>query len=326
MMFIVIACGAVSGFHSLCAGGTTCKQLTSEPAARRIGYYGMLLETFLAVCVIAALMLGATKANYILDVHPGKLAGLAKADNPVLGFAMAVGNAANRAFDVPVAVGALAGMILLEGFLVTTLDTAVRLMRYLIEEVWRTMLGNFDVFAEPIGRKESRQWGTGETSPTGAEGIPIAPAPEESVPAPAFPTATMGPFRWLLMLLRQYWLNSALAVAAMLVFALTGALNALWKIFATSNQLLAAMVLALASLWLLGQGRRVWFALIPALVMFATTAASLVIMLQGYLRAPGQNVTLLAANIIIIVITAYLLIVGGRAAVLAVGGKPGRRA
>ena len=66
-LFIVIACGAVSGFHSLCAGGTTCKQLTNERAARQIGYYGMLLESFLAVCVIGVMMLGAIKADYISD-------------------------------------------------------------------------------------------------------------------------------------------------------------------------------------------------------------------------------------------------------------------
>ena len=76
-LFIVIACGAVSGFHSLCAGGTTCKQITTEKAARQIGYYGMLLESFLAVCVIGVLMIGAAKADYIRDVHPVKLLGLA---------------------------------------------------------------------------------------------------------------------------------------------------------------------------------------------------------------------------------------------------------
>jgi carbon starvation protein len=138
-LFTVVACGAVGGFHSLCAGGTTCKQLSSEPDARRVGYWGMLLESFLAVCVIAVLVVGATKANYLRDVHPGLL-GAAGKSNPILGFAMAVGNAVHLAFGAPITAGAIAGMILMEGFLVTTLDTAIRLTRYLLEEIWRVLL------------------------------------------------------------------------------------------------------------------------------------------------------------------------------------------
>ncbi|MCJ7545141.1 MAG: hypothetical protein MUP47_11395, partial [Phycisphaerae bacterium] len=172
-LFILIACGAVSGFHGLCAGGTTCKQITSERAARQIGFFGMLLESFLAVCVIAVLMVGVTKADYLHDVYP-TIAGVVGTSNPVLGFAMAVGNAVSRAFDVPIAIGALAGMILLEGFLVTTLDTAVRLMRYLIEEIWRTLFGGYDLFAAPVAADAAQQWGEGEPVPAGTDGIPVA--------------------------------------------------------------------------------------------------------------------------------------------------------
>jgi len=312
-LFILIACGAVSGFHSLCAGGTTCKQISSEKAARQIGYYAMLLESFLAVCVIGAMMIGAVKMDYIRDVHPALL-GL-KGSNAVLGFAMAVGNAAKVAFGVPIAAGALAGMVLLEGFLVTTLDTAIRLTRYLIEEIWRAFFGEYDLFAKPVAEADSRRdWGTGEKTPTGAEGIPIAPSLSESVPAPAFPTATSGAFRWLLMLLRQYWFNSALAVGFMLAFALTekGGQIALWGIFATSNQLLAGMVLALGALWLLRQGRKVWYALVPAVLMLATTVTSLVLKLKEFASGPKASAPLLAADIVITVIAVYLVAAGLR--------------
>jgi len=315
-MFIVIACGAVSGFHSLCGGGTTCKQITSERAARRIGYYGMLLESFLAVCVIAVLMIGAGKAHYILDVHPGTLGGVQGKSNAVLGFAMAMGNAAKLAFGVPIAVGALAGMVLLEGFLVTTLDTAIRLTRYLVEEIWRTLFGGFDVFAASVASAQAgEEWGTGEQSPAGAGGIPIAPAGADAAPPPAIAVPTRGAFRGFLKLLRLYWVNSAIAVALTLAFALTGGVKALWGIFATSNQLLAAMVLSLAALWLLRRKRRVWFAFVPALAMLATTGASLVLMLRKFLAEPRKFATLLTAEIVIIVITVYLLFAGIRAAV-----------
>jgi len=322
VLFITIACGAVSGFHSLCAGGTTCKQLTSERAARHIGYSGMLLESFLAVCVIAVLMIGAGKSHYLLDVHP-KLFGLTQRSNPVLGFAVAVGAAGKAAFGAPLAVGTLAGMILLEGFLVTTLDTAIRLARYLLEEIWRALLGAYDIFAAPVVAREAKQqWTTGERVPAGSDGIPVAPALEDSAPAPALSARTHGIFRLLLRLLRQYWFNSALAVAMMLAFACTGGLNALWGMFATSNQLLAAMVLSLAALWLLRRKKKAWFAFVPALFMLATTAANLVLLLVKFLAEPAKNATLLAADIVIIILAGFLFLAGARAAARYFRGQP----
>jgi len=101
----------------------------------------------------------------------------------------------------------------------------------------------------------------------------------------------------------------------MLAFALTGGVNALWLIFATSNQLLAAFVLLLAALWLLRQGRRMWFAFIPALFMLATTVASLFLLLGQFWADRSHKATLLVADVILIVITAYLLVVGVRTAV-----------
>lgn len=313
-MFIFIACGAISGFHSLCAGGTTCKQITSERAARSIGYNGMLLESFLAVCVIAVLMIGATRTGYLSDVHP-RMLGLAGKGNPILGFAMSAGNAGKIAFGVPIAVGAVAGMVLLEGFLVTTLDTAIRLTRYLIEEIWRTLFGKYDIWSEPVAQADSHsEWGTGEQTPVGADGIPIAPPQSANEARPAFPTATSGSFRAVLKFLKLYWVNSALAVAIMLVFALSGGVTVLWGIFATSNQLLAAMVLALAALWLLRKGKSFWFALIPAVAMLATTATNLVLLFRNFLTT--GNDTLLVTDTILGVITVYLFTAGVRATVI----------
>jgi carbon starvation protein len=305
-LFITIACGAVSGFHSLCAGGTTCKQLVAEPAARRVGYYGMLLESFLALCVIAVMMIGTSQADYLADVHP-KMVGAAGASNPILGFAVAVGTAGKIAFGIPVAVGALAGMILLEGFLVTTLDTAVRLTRYLIEEIWQALFERYDVFAPPAAAA------TAVPPPAGGCGLPAA-LPADGAPAPAAPIPTSGAFRTFLRTLRHYWINSGLAVGLTLIFALTGGVAALWGIFATCNQLLAAMVLFLASVWLIRQGRRFLFAAIPAVLMLVTTVASLIQLLRTYLQDPGQHATLLVADLVVMGILAYLLVAGTRLA------------
>jgi carbon starvation protein len=257
VLFITIACGAVSGFHSLCAGGTTCKQLTSERAARRTGYWGMILEGFLAACVVSVLLVGASRTGYLADVHPA-LVGSGERANPILGFAMAVGRAGNLAWGIPVAAGALAGMVLLESFLVTTLDTAVRLMRYLLEEVWR-----------------------------------------EVVPAARHPL--------LARVLGQYWVNSGIAVGLMLLFAFSGGIMALWALFATSNQLLAAFVLMIGGLWLMSQARAYLPAVVPAVGMLATTGASLVLLFRRF-GATNENLTLLVADVALMVLGAYLLV------------------
>lgn len=133
MMFITVACGAISGFHALVAGGTTVKQIENERHARHIGYTGMLLESLLAICVLITLGVGLSFVDYKSIVWPS-VAG-AKG-NPILGFSLASGHLFNKALGIPMALGTVFGILLVEGFVVTTLDAAVRLNRYLFEELW----------------------------------------------------------------------------------------------------------------------------------------------------------------------------------------------
>ncbi len=127
MMFITIACGAISGFHSLVATGTTIKQIPRETDCRRVGYNAMLLESFLALLVLVAvasqLDLGAY--NRAMKSQGGA----------ILTFAVGSGRMLSH-LGIPLAVGCVLGLLVIEGFLVTTLDTAVRLARYLFEELW----------------------------------------------------------------------------------------------------------------------------------------------------------------------------------------------
>jgi carbon starvation protein len=301
-IFITIACGAVSGFHSLCAGGTTCKQLTSESATRYVGYWAMLLEALLAVSVISVLLVGTTKANYLADVFP-----LGKDQNPVLGFAAAVGTAGHIAFGFPVAAGALTGMLLLEGFVITTLDTAVRLNRYLLEEIWQELFGRYDVFAARAANSEVAQ-----ALATGSGSIP-ATVNMSQTPAPRPVLTTRGAGRLGLQFLGQYWVNSGVAVALMLYLSLSGRILELWKIFGTSNQLLAAFVLGIGTVWLLRRGRKVWYILLPATFMILTTAASLVQLLIQYMpNSQGGNKTLMVADLLLMLLTTYLVFAGVR--------------
>ncbi len=137
ILFITVACGAISGFHALVAGGTTAKQVHFEkPDSRIVAYGGMALEALLAITVIITIASGLEYdqlCGIVFPVDP------AAKSNPVLAFALGVGGLLNRSMGMQIVYGAVFGILMVEGFVVTTLDTAVRLNRYLFEELWRML-------------------------------------------------------------------------------------------------------------------------------------------------------------------------------------------
>lgn len=134
ILFITVACGAISGFHTLVGTGTTVKQLSRESEARKIGYGAMLVESILSVGVIVAIGAGLAYVSYKEIVFPqgGK-------SNPVLAFALGSGLFMENALGIPSYVGIILGILMIEGFVITTLDTAVRLGRLILQEFWRTL-------------------------------------------------------------------------------------------------------------------------------------------------------------------------------------------
>jgi carbon starvation protein len=142
MLFILIACGACSGFHALVAGGTSAKQICSECDIRPIGYGAMVAEGLLALTVIIAIAVGLSKADYMSIVYSSVVA----SRNPILAFAVGMGNLLKASVGVPMYYGTIFGVIMVEGFIATTLDTAVRLCRYLFEELWRVIIPNTPTF------------------------------------------------------------------------------------------------------------------------------------------------------------------------------------
>ncbi|HON91104.1 MAG TPA: carbon starvation CstA family protein [Sedimentisphaerales bacterium] len=310
LMFITIACGAVSGFHSLCAGGTTCKQLSNERAARRVGYWAMLLESFLAVCVVCCLIAGLPLATYKSYCYPAGGGG-----NAVLTFAMAVGHMVHQGLGLPVAGGALGAMLLLEGFLVTTLDTAVRLTRYMIEEGWTMLFGRYDVFASTQNARivpaAGERVDVPRVEPVGAGGLAVGASPERLAISAYEGVPTRGVQRAVLQMLQQYWVNSGIAVALMLLLGLGNGYAVVWSIFGSANQLLAALALWVGMIWLMSQGRQYWFALVPAVFMFATSMTMLVRLLMKYLdgwKAGKSGMpALLIADVVVLTMTAGVL-------------------
>lgn len=136
-LFITVACGAISGFHALVAGGTVSKQVKNEKSARSIGFGGMLLESLLAVGVIIAISSGIPFSDYTNIVFPAQ-----GNSNPILAFSLAFSGLLYKGLHIPMVYGTVFGILLVEGFVATTLDTAVRINRYLFEELWSIIFKN----------------------------------------------------------------------------------------------------------------------------------------------------------------------------------------
>lgn len=125
-LFVTIACGAISGFHSLVGSGTTAKQLDKETDARPIAYGGMLIECALALISLCAV--GYIWAEYV----PGGTT------TPTAVFATGI---ARMCATIPFLAGAenvIYSMLILavSAFCLTSLDTATRLARYMFQEFW----------------------------------------------------------------------------------------------------------------------------------------------------------------------------------------------
>ena len=127
LLFTTVACGAISGFHSLVSSGTTSKQLDKETDAKPIAYGGMLLE-----CVLAVLTLCAIGYAYKWNaIHP---------DQALKGATAIFGGGIAHMIDdiIPVSYSILNSLLLLtySAFCLTSLDTATRLARFMFQEFW----------------------------------------------------------------------------------------------------------------------------------------------------------------------------------------------
>jgi len=125
MLFVTVACGAVSGFHALIASGTSSKQIGNERHAKRIGYGGMVVEGLVAVLAIiaAAILFGSREGvrGTFTSITPIGIFGQ--------GYAIITRNILGD-------YGSFIAITILNAFILTTLDTATRISRYLAEELF----------------------------------------------------------------------------------------------------------------------------------------------------------------------------------------------
>ncbi len=134
ILFITVACGAISGFHSVVSSGTSAKQLRKESDGRLITFGGMLTEGALAMIVVLLISSvlfwdSAPTSELSSFVFTSLLS--EKGANITFGTAM---GRAMESIGVPLQYGIAFGILMLNAFILTTLDTCTRLTRYIVTE------------------------------------------------------------------------------------------------------------------------------------------------------------------------------------------------
>ncbi|WP_289030493.1 carbon starvation protein A [uncultured Algoriphagus sp.] len=123
VLFVTIACGAISGFHSLVASGTTSKQLDKVSDAKVVGFGGMLIESFLAILSVGAVVV-LSKGEYLSRLGT---------EGPVSLFSSGLGGMMGS-LGIPVEFAVSFVALTVSAFALTTLDTCTRLARFTLQE------------------------------------------------------------------------------------------------------------------------------------------------------------------------------------------------
>lgn len=284
-VFVTIACGAISGFHSLVSSGTTPKMVMKESDTRFIGYGAMLMEGVVGIIALIAASSLNPGDYFAINVSPEKFArlGIPPVNLSILSQQVGEALAGRPGGAVSLAVGfaqifaAIPGLsnlmsywyhyaIMFEAlFILTTIDAGTRVSRFLVQEflgqLWKPM--------------EKTDW------------IPGA------------------------------LLSTGLVVFAWAYFIWTGSISTIWPMFGTANQLLAAVALAVASSAIINSGkvRYLWVTLIPMVFVSVTTLAACWLNISDnfipLINTPGKEVQGYVNTImtVIIMVCAVVIIV-----------------
>ena len=246
-LFITIACGAISGFHSLIASGTTPKMLDKETDARFIGYGAMAAEALVAVMALIAACSLYPGDYYAINVPPAVFAnlGLHTVDLDLLSREVGEQLAGHTGGGVSLAIGmahifrGLPHMDKLVGywyhyavmfealFILTTVDGGTRAARYILQEL--------------LGKVHK----------------PFANS------------------KWVPGIL----VSTALVVGSWGYMIYTGSISTIWPLFGAGNQLLATIALAIGTVFLVnnGKARYAWVTAVPMVFVGVTTLCAAVL-------------------------------------------------
>ena len=238
ILFITVACGAISGYHGLVSSGTTSKQISKESHGKSIGYGAMLLEGLLAilvtVVVISGVKWGAGAGGFQAALDKGWIVLFSS------GFGNIVGNIIPF---ISVGVAALLGAFMVNQFILTSVDTSTRLGRFVISE---------SLFPKLKNR-----------------------------------------FLTTLIVLIPAWL-----------LAITNSYETLWRLFGTSNQLIASITMIGIAAFFISKKTRVKYIIIPAIFVLITTLSALIYLT---FRAGGY---IAEGNFILAGISMLMLVLG----------------
>lgn len=275
-MFITIACGAISGFHSLISTGTTPKMLANEQEIRAVGFGGMLVESFVALMALIAATSLHPADYFAINTAPAVFAklGMQVQDLPILSQMVGEQIAGRPGGAVSLAVGmasifsSIPGMkhllsfwyhfaIMFEAlFILTTIDAGTRVGRYIIQE-----LGG--MVYKPL---KNVNW----------------------TPGVIFSSALMS-FSW------GYLLYG-------------GSISTIWPLFGVANQLLASLALAVGTtvLFRMGKGKYAWTTIVPMCFLAITVLAA------GYLNIttnylPKSNYLLAGASGFMMILVVFVI-------------------
>ncbi|HIB26951.1 MAG TPA: carbon starvation protein A [Candidatus Marinimicrobia bacterium] len=270
LLFVTIACGAISGFHGLVASGTSSKQLEKLSDARMVGYGGMIGEGTLALASTISAVAGialvsncnlptvgpVTDLNWNVYYDTWAHASGNKAAAFVLG-----GGALIQSLGIPTIVANTLMAVLVISFAATTLDTATRIQRFILNE--------FGI-ATGVRALSNRYVATIVAI------IPAILLAFWNVVEPG--TGTMRQAGWVL-----------------------------WPIFGASNQMLAALTLMVLTLYYWQKKRPILPLLIPMIIVMGITISALVVnAIQFY----GQNSILFGFTIILMGLIIWMVYEG----------------
>jgi carbon starvation protein len=264
-LFVTIACGAISGFHSLVSSGTTPKMLDKESDARFIGYGAMICESLVGLLALIAACSLHPGDYFAINTTPAVFSHLGMSTVNLDLFSREVGEklAGRTGGAVSLAVGmaqifrGLPGMDRLMGywyhyaimfealFILTTIDTGTRVARYVLQE----LMGKVH---KPFGNSA---WLPGNL------------------------------------------ITSAVVVLGWGYLIYTGSISTLWPLFGTGNQLLATIALAVTTTFLINMGKQkyAWITVVPMCFVGVTTITAGVLSIKNIFwpltSIPGQVLT-----------------------------------
>ncbi|MEM7137789.1 MAG: carbon starvation protein A [Myxococcota bacterium] len=274
ILFVTIACGAISGFHGLVASGTTSKQVDKLRDTRLIGYGSMLGEGALALAATLAAVAGIALVEACTLPTQGAVENLSWAvyydswahagGNKAAAFVLG-GGAFLEAVGLPPEIARTLMAVLVIAFAATSLDTGVRIQRFILAELGAAMR------IKPLTNKYVATLGAV---------VPAMYLALAETPDPA--TGQAKAVGWVL-----------------------------WPIFGASNQLLAALTLMTLALYFFAKKRNVWPLVIPMALVMVVAGLALATNLRDFLAQGNAPLTVLASLLLVLLL--WMIVEGVRA-------------